>query len=84
MFALVGAQRWDLPFSGENGAELLGRFFRHVERRDAEGTVTLRDAETIRRYLSSSLRLRSYAQRVPELDEPLVSRRRTVVFVARR
>jgi hypothetical protein len=79
---LVGASQWELPFAGENGAELLGRAFGSVERREAEGTVTLRDAAAIRRYLFSSQQLRSFAERVPELEEPLVARRRSVVFVA--
>jgi SAM-dependent methyltransferase len=82
MFALVGASQWELPFAGENGAEILGRVFGSVERREADGTVTLRDAAAIRRYLASSQQLRSSAERVPELDEPLVARRRSVVFVA--
>lgn len=82
MFELVGASRWELPFSGENGAEILDRFFRRVERRDAGGTLTLRDADAIRGYLSSSRRLSRYASRVPDLDQPLVVRRRTVVLVA--
>lgn len=84
MFRLVGLERWELPFAGENGAEVLGRFFARVERRDVGGTVTLRDAEAVRRYLGSSDRLARYANRVPELREPLVARRRPVVFVAHR
>ena len=44
--------------------------------------MTLRDAEQIRSYLRSSARLRDGADRVPELEEPLVARRRPVVFVA--
>ena len=84
MFELVGAQRWELTFSGENGAEILGGVFRRVERRDAVGTVTVRDAAAIRRYLSSSRQLARYAEQVPELDTPLVVRRRPVVLVAER
>jgi hypothetical protein len=56
--------------------------FSHVERRDAHGTVTIRDAETIRSYLRSSERLARYADETPELDEPLVATRHNVVFVA--
>jgi SAM-dependent methyltransferase len=82
MFALVGLQRWELPFSGENGEELLRPFFARVERRDADGTVTLHDAEDVRRYLASSERLSAFVDRVPELSGPLVARRRPVVFVA--
>jgi hypothetical protein len=44
--------------------------------------VTFRDAEQIRSYLRSSARLAEGVDRVGELAEPLVARRRTVVFVA--
>jgi SAM-dependent methyltransferase len=82
MFELAGLERLVLPFGAENGEAHLGRHFARVERRDAEGTVTFRDAEQIRSYLRSSARLRHGADSVPELTEPLVTRRRPVVFVA--
>ncbi|MBA3433615.1 MAG: class I SAM-dependent methyltransferase [Actinobacteria bacterium] len=82
MFELAGLERLVLPFGAENGEELLGRHFDRVERRDVDGTVTFRDAEQIRSYLRSSARLAHGADRVPELTEPLVARRRPVVFVA--
>jgi len=84
MFELVGAPHWVLPFSGENGAEILGRVFRRVERREATGTVTIPEAAAVRRYLASSKQLERYVDSVPELDAPLVARRRTVVLVAER
>lgn len=82
MFELAGAERWELPFGGENAEALLARYFQGVDRRDADGTVTFRDAEAIRSYLRSSRRLERFAENVPELAEPLVARRRPVVFVA--
>jgi SAM-dependent methyltransferase len=82
MLELAGVGDWDFSFRAENGAELLGRHFPAVETRDASGTVTLHSADQIRRYLQSSIRLRRWADRVPELSEPLVVRRRPVVFVA--
>ncbi len=82
MFELAGIDRWELPFGAENGAKILGRHFASVETRDASGAVSVQDAEQIRTYLRSSVRLREGADRVPELDEPLVVRRRPVVFVA--
>jgi len=82
MFNLVGLERWDLPFGGENGAALLGRHFGHVETRAAIGTVEFPGSEPIRTYLRSSARLVEYADRVPELDGPLTAHRRNVVFVA--
>ena len=49
---------------------------------DAEGTVTLRDAESSAPIVRSSERLAPHAEGVPELVEPLVARRRQAVFVA--
>jgi SAM-dependent methyltransferase len=72
----------DLSFRAEKGAEALERHFARVEMHDASGTVTFRDAEQIRSYLRSSARLADGADRVPELTEPLVARRRPVVFIA--
>lgn len=84
MLGLVGLEHAfdDLSFRAENGAEILARRFSRVEARDASGTVTFRDAEQIRSYLRSSARLSAGADRVPELTEPLIARRRPVVFVA--
>jgi SAM-dependent methyltransferase len=84
MFELAGATalRYELPFGGENGAELLARHFASVEKRDASGTVTVRDAELVRGYLRSADRFARFADGVPELGEPLVARRRHAVFVA--
>jgi SAM-dependent methyltransferase len=82
MLDLAGVDDWEFSFRAENGAELLGRHFASVEKRDASGTVRLHDADQIRAYLGSSIRLKAWADRVPELDEPLVVRRRPVVFVA--
>lgn len=82
MMELAGLDRLVLPFGAENGEELLARHFQRVERRSADGTVTFRDAEQIGSYLRSSARLSHGAERVPELTEPLVARRRPVVFVA--
>lgn len=82
MLDLAGVERWSMSFSGENGEEILGRVFARVERRHAEGTVTIHGANAIRAYLASSEGFRPYADRVPELDGPLVARRRPTVFVA--
>ena len=84
LYELAGALelRAQPSFAGENGAELLQRHFARVERREANGTVTVRDADAIRAYLRSSERLEAFAGGVPELTEPLVVRRRGVVFVA--
>jgi ubiquinone/menaquinone biosynthesis C-methylase UbiE len=72
----------DLTFRGETGAAILERHFARVETFDASGTVTFHDAEQIRSYLRSSARFADGVDRIPELGEPLVARRRPVVFVA--
>jgi SAM-dependent methyltransferase len=82
LFDFAGAERFELTFHGENGDALLGRHFERVECRDADGTVTLRDAEVIRSYLRSSERLAPFAENIAELEAPLVARRRQAVFVA--
>ena len=82
MRRLARLRDFDFSFTAENGAEILGRHFARIETRDATGTVTLRDSEQIRSYLRSSERLAEGAERVPELTEPLIARRRPVVFVA--
>lgn len=84
MLALGGLERAfdDLSFRAENGAEILAHHFARVVTRDASGTVTFREAEQIRSYLRSSALLSAGADSVPELTEPLVARRRPVVFVA--
>jgi SAM-dependent methyltransferase len=82
MLELAGIDGFEFTFRAENGAGILGRHFAHVETRDASGTVVLHDAEQIRSYLRSSARLRDGANRILEVDEPLVVRRRPVVFVA--
>jgi SAM-dependent methyltransferase len=84
MLELAGAleQRFELAFGGENGERVLSRHFAWVERRDVSGTVTVREAEAIRTYLRSAETLAPFADGVPELEAPLVVRRRSVVFVA--
>jgi SAM-dependent methyltransferase len=82
LWRLAGIDRLEHAFGRENGEELLRPHFATVERRDADGTVTLPDAEAVRTYLRSSACARPFVDRVPELDEPLVARRRVTVFVA--
>lgn len=83
LFALGGIDRWELPFGAENGAELLGGHFRSVERREAYGEVVFADIDAVRTYYASSDRLAGAASLLPDaLAEPLVARRRPVVFVA--
>ncbi|MDQ3822437.1 MAG: class I SAM-dependent methyltransferase [Actinomycetota bacterium] len=82
LWRLVGIERIAHTFGRENGAELLGRHFPLVERRDLDGTVAVHDAEAARTYLASSSRARPLVDRLPELEQPLVARLRVTVFVA--
>jgi SAM-dependent methyltransferase len=82
LWRLVGIDRLQHAFGPENGEALLARHFATVERRDADGTVTLHDADAVRTYIGSSARARAFVDRVPELERPLVARRRCTVFVA--
>ena len=83
---LVGAENArlsrDSAFGAENGAEALRRHFRHVEMRDAGGTVTVDDRGAVVRYLGSMDAWRHLADRVPAHFEPFTARRSNVVFVA--
>jgi SAM-dependent methyltransferase len=80
---LVGLpERFFTSFSGENAEELLlGRFAR-VDARDAAGTVTFPDREAVLAYVRPSSAIFGSIGDVPELDAPLVVRRRPVIFVA--
>ena len=51
--AIAGNAAWGRVFTRENGAEFLGRHFAHVERRDADGWVTIDDHATVRGFLAS-------------------------------
>lgn len=83
LFRLAGSEHWELPFGGENGAQILGRHFASVERRDVDGTATFRDIESVRSYFASSERLVPFLESLPlTLPKPLVALRRPVVFVA--
>jgi ubiquinone/menaquinone biosynthesis C-methylase UbiE len=77
---LAGTAAWASPFTRENGAEILGRCFADVERRDADGWATIHDAETIDAFVASL-----DADTTPELPPyklPLRSHRASSVFVA--
>ena len=77
---IAGAAAWERVFTRENGAELLARHFAHVERRDADGWVTIDDDEQIRGYLDS-LHHETAIDPAPH-ELPLRIRRATSVFVA--
>jgi SAM-dependent methyltransferase len=69
-------------FRSENGEESLRRHFARVERRDANGWVTM-DDETIRPFAASWDDLAPVLD-LPALGRPLRIRKRSAVFVAER
>ena len=71
-----------LSFSHTNGAELLGRHFGKVERRDVEATLTFPDTESIRTFVASTIDRAHLAPLMPEIDRPFKATTRHVVFVA--
>ena len=78
--AIAGAAAWKRVFTRENGAEIIGRVFEDVERRDADGWVTIDDHETVRGFVASL-----DAEDAPDLPAytlPIRSRRASSVFVA--
>lgn len=72
----------DVAFSAENGWAALRPHFSRVQVRDASGTTTVRDRDAIVRYVGSTQAWSHLTDRVPELDEPLVTRTSVVVYVA--
>ncbi len=82
---LAGERGWwtGMPFSRENGAELLGGSFANVEARHADGWVTIRDDAAIWSYLRSMSHVDPPETLVPH-ELPFRVRRCSTVFVATR
>jgi SAM-dependent methyltransferase len=72
-----------LSFGPENGAELLSRRFRNVERHDAIGTAVFPDAAAMRKFVAMTIQRAHVADRVPDFDGEFRTRSAHVVFVAR-
>jgi hypothetical protein len=72
-----------LSFGPDNGAELLSRRFRNVERHDAIGTAVFPDAAEVRKFVAMTITRAHLADRVPELEGEFRTRSAHVVFVAR-
>jgi SAM-dependent methyltransferase len=80
---LVGQEpRTSWTFRGEEAEALLRTRFSAIEKIDAAGTVTFRDRDALLAYVLPSKQLFGGETEVPELTEPLVVRRRPVIFVA--
>ena len=73
----------DLSFGSDNGAELLSRRFRNVERHDAIGTAVFPDAAAVRKFVAMTITRAHLADRVPEFEGEFRTRSAHVVFVAR-
>jgi SAM-dependent methyltransferase len=79
---LAGAAAWERVFTRESGAELVARHFASVERRDADGWVTIDDDSVVRAFMGSLDADEPVA--LPAYELPLRSRRASSVFVATR
>jgi hypothetical protein len=79
---IAGAASWDRVFTRENGAEVIGRHFDRVERRDVDGWATIDDDETVRGFVASLDP--DVMPELPPYDLPLRCRRASSVFVATR
>jgi SAM-dependent methyltransferase len=85
LWDLVGPEgRVSLPFSRENGSDVLNRHFALVERQDVEAEVVFDDQATARRYVASTITRRQLAERLPVFTEPLRATCATSVFIATR
>lgn len=83
LWDLVGGEPTSgLSFGPDNGAEVLGRVFARVERRDAEGTLVFPDPQSMREYIAATITRAHLAENVPDLTEPFPTRSAHVVFVA--
>jgi SAM-dependent methyltransferase len=77
---IAGTAAWKSVFTRENGAEIIGRHFHCVERRDTDGWVTIDDDEVVRGFVAS---LDAETPSVlPPFELPIRSRRASSVFVA--
>jgi len=70
-------------FTVESAEPALRRHFGHVEQRDVFGTVTFPTREAAHSYIANT-RTAETADRLPELDTPLVVSRHVAIFVCAR
>lgn len=77
---LLQVPRPEYPFSAENGAELLERHFRDVERRTVTGWLEFPSREEAQEYVDASIVWRG--RQLPPGEGPLRVRRASAVFVA--
>jgi SAM-dependent methyltransferase len=86
LWTLVGrdkAGEEERHFFSEDAEQLLARHFASVRRSEVVSPITF-DTGAARGYVASSIAHKHLADRVPELDEPLVVTRRCTVLVAQK
>ena len=82
---LVGSGRSSITFSRETGEALLAPHFANVSREDIDGTLEFADRAEVDEYVRASISMSPFADNLPAVvDEPLVVRRATSIFVADR
>jgi len=77
---IAGNAAWPRTFTRENGAELIGKRFTVVDRRDADGWITVQDDATIRAFVVSLGQ--GVPDELPPYELPLRARRASSIFVA--
>jgi SAM-dependent methyltransferase len=82
LYELLQVEREQWSFSGENGADVLGRYFARVERIDASGVIDFPDREAVLEFVRATISLRHASDRLPAFDGALRVRRSSIVFVA--
>lgn len=82
LWRLVGIDGGESTFSAENGAQLLGDYFAHVDTRNVIGTITFRDKQAVGQYLGATIRGCHLVDYVPDLEEPLDVTRANAIFTA--
>jgi SAM-dependent methyltransferase len=84
VWALVGFERPERPFSRENGDEHLLRHFPNVERRDVDAALVFPDEAAVHRYLESTMFADAIPRPLPSVDTPFRASVSATVFVAER
>ena len=80
---LVGSGRSTISFSRESGAELLGRHFARVERRDIDGELEFPDRAAVEEYVRASISMSPFVANLPaRVEEPFRARRANSIFIA--
>lgn len=82
IWEMVGGPQAELAFSVESGAAILDRSFERVERREGERALTFPNADEVRTYIASTITRSRFADRVPDVEGPIVTRAHFAVFVA--